>query len=41
MTHVMDLIIRNGRVRGGKEPVDIAVEGEKITAVAANYPGRA
>src|SRR5436309_14469944 len=37
----MDLIIRNARVRGGKENVDIAVEGDKISAVAANYPGRA
>jgi len=41
MTRVMDLIIRNARVRGRNEPVDIAVEGEKIAAVAANYPGRA
>jgi cytosine deaminase len=37
----MDLIIRNARVRGAKENVDIAVDGEKISAVAANYPGRA
>jgi cytosine deaminase len=41
MTRVMDLMIRNARVRGRNEPVDIAVEGEKIAAVAANYPGRA
>ena len=41
MTRVMDLIIRNARVRGCNEPVDIAVEGQKIAAVAANYPGRA
>jgi cytosine/creatinine deaminase len=41
MTRVMDLIIRNARVRGCNEPVDIAVVGQKIAAVAANYPGRA
>jgi cytosine deaminase len=41
MTRVMDLIIRNARVRGCNEPVDIAVGGQKIAAVAANYPGRA
>jgi cytosine deaminase len=37
----MDIIIRNARIRGHKENVDIAIDGEKISAVAANYPGRA
>src|SRR3954451_14847480 len=37
----MDLIIRNARIRGGAENVDIAVEGETISAVAASYPGGA
>jgi cytosine deaminase len=37
----MDMIIRNARIRGRNENVDIAIDGEKISAVAANYPGRA
>ena len=37
----MDIIIRNARIRGRKENLDIAIDGEKISAVAANYPGRA
>ncbi len=37
----MGFILRNARVRDSKELVDIAVEGEKISAVAANYPKRA
>jgi cytosine deaminase len=37
----MDLIIRNARIRGGRENVDIAVEGETISAVATSYPGGA
>jgi len=37
----MDLIIRNARLRGGTENVDIAVEGETISAVGASYPGGA
>jgi cytosine deaminase len=37
----MDLIIRNARVREQKELVDIAVDGEKISAVAASLPGHA
>src|SRR6516164_5253635 len=37
----MDTIIRNARIRDRKENVDIAIDGEKISAVAANYPGRA
>jgi cytosine/creatinine deaminase len=37
----MDLIIRNARLRGGKENVDIAVAGGKISAVDPAYPGRA
>ena len=37
----MDLIIRNARIRGGRENVDIAVEGETISVVATSYPGGA
>jgi cytosine deaminase len=37
----MDIIIRNARIRGRKENLDIAIDGEKISAVTANYPGRA
>jgi len=37
----MDIIIRNARIRGRNENVDIAIDGDKISAVAANYPGRA
>ena len=36
-----DLIIRNGRVRGQKETVDIAIAGGKISAVAPKHAGRA
>ena len=35
----MSLIIRNARVRGQREPVDIAIEGEKISAVVDHLPG--
>jgi cytosine/creatinine deaminase len=37
----MGFILRNARLRGSKENVDIAIDGERISAVAANYPGRA
>src|SRR5947208_14359997 len=37
----MNLIIRNARVRNQKETVDIAIAGEKISAVAVNLPGSA
>ena len=36
-----NLIIRNARVRNQKEAVDIAIAGEKISAVAANLPSSA
>ena len=36
-----DLIIRNARVRGQKETVDIAIAGGKISAVAPKHAGRA
>jgi dihydroorotase-like cyclic amidohydrolase len=29
----MSVVIRNARVRDQKQPVDIAIEGEKISAV--------
>ena len=38
---IMNLIIRNARVRNQKEAVDIAIAGEKISAVAANLPSSA
>jgi cytosine/creatinine deaminase len=38
---VPDLIIRNARLRGEKHNTDIAVDGQKISAVAPNLPGRA
>jgi cytosine/creatinine deaminase len=37
----MDRIIRNARIRGAKEKVDIAIDGERIAAVSADLPGRA
>ena len=37
----MNLIIRNARVRNQKEAIDIAIAGEKISAVAANLPSSA
>jgi cytosine deaminase len=37
----MDLVIRNARLRGGSENVDIAVAGGKISAVGPAHPGRA
>ena len=38
---IMNLIIRNARVRNQKEAIDIAIAGEKISAVAANLPSSA
>src|SRR3569832_2016830 len=37
----MNFAIRNARLRGQKQNVDIAIDGEKITAVGPNLPGRA
>lgn len=37
----MDLAIRNARVRGRSEPVDIGVDGETIVAVGPRLPGTA
>jgi cytosine deaminase len=37
----MDLVIRNARVRGEKDPVDIAVTRDRIDAVAPRLPGSA
>ena len=37
----MSLVIRNARVRGQQQPVDIAIEGERISAVGAKLPGQA
>jgi len=35
----MDLVIRNARVRGEKQPVDIVIEGERIKSVGAKVSG--
>jgi len=37
----MNVIIRNARVRGQQHLVDIGIEGQKISAVAAKLPGKA
>jgi|SRR5215831_11357376 len=37
----MDLAIRNARVRGQRDPVDIGVEGAHIIAVGPRFDGRA
>jgi len=37
----MDLVIRNARVRGQQPLVDIAIDGDRISAVAPNFPVRA
>jgi cytosine/creatinine deaminase len=37
----MSLVIRNARLRGHKQNVDIAIDREKISAVAPNLPARA
>ncbi|MGB7687357.1 MAG: cytosine deaminase, partial [Pseudolabrys sp.] len=34
----MSVVIRNARVRGQQQPVDIAIEGEKISAVGPKLP---
>jgi cytosine deaminase len=34
----MNLVIRNARLRGEGKPVDIAIDGERIAAVAAGLP---
>jgi cytosine/creatinine deaminase len=36
----MSLVIRNARVRGYEQSVDIAIEGEKISAVGPKLPAR-
>jgi cytosine deaminase len=38
---VPNLVIRNARLRGEKQNADIAIDGEKISAVAPNFPARA
>ena len=37
----MNFVIRNARLRGQKQNVDIAVDGEKISAVGPSLPARA
>ena len=37
----MDLVIRNARVRGEKQPVDIVIEGERIKSLGAKVSGTA
>jgi len=37
----MSLVIRNARVRGQKQNVDIAIDGKKISAVGPKLPARA
>jgi cytosine deaminase len=36
----MSIVIRNARIRGQQQPVDIAIEGERIGAVAPKLPTR-
>ncbi len=36
----MSFVIRNARIRGHKQSVDIAVDGEKISAVETNLPAK-
>ena len=36
----MSVVIRNARVRGQNQPVDIAIEGEKISAVGPKLPAK-
>jgi len=36
----MSFVIRNARVRGQEQPVDIAIDGEKISAVGSNLPAK-
>ena len=37
----MSVVIRNARVRGQKQNVDIAIDGEKISAVGPKLPAHA
>jgi cytosine deaminase len=37
----MSLVIRNARVRGHQQPVDIAIDGERISAVGPKLPAQA
>ena len=37
----MNLVIRNAHVRGHQQPVDIAIEGERISAVGPKVPNKA
>ena len=37
----MNLIIRNARLRGQKEKVDIGIDGEKVSAIAPSLPAHA
>jgi len=37
----MDLVVRNARVRGGKNPIDIGVTGDRIEAVQQRLAGTA
>jgi len=34
----MSLVIRNARVRGQPQPVDIAIDGDRISAVGPKLP---
>src|SRR6186997_3122497 len=36
----MSVVIRNARVRNQKQPVDIAIEGERISAVGPKLPAK-
>ena len=36
----MSVVIRNARVRDQKQPVDIAIEGEKVSAVGPKLPAK-
>ena len=36
----MDLVIRNARSRGEKQPVDIVIEGERIKSVGPKVSGK-
>ena len=36
----MSVVIRNARIRGQKQPVDIAIEGETISAVGPKLPAK-
>src|SRR5436305_15068851 len=38
---IMNVVIRNARVRGHEQNVDVAIEAETISAVRPNFPGGA